>query len=141
MPRIPRPKKGEPIKAEHFNILADAIERCQINTAPGSGIGLFASPSGTDLFSISSGSGIVKPAYVTTQITLRSGGTLGVGACCDSIITSPSSVPTIASSAGTPYPVYSYRTDKKFNVGAIVSIYRYRSYWFVFDVDDCTHLT
>jgi hypothetical protein len=52
MARTPRPKRGEPIRAEHIVALAEAIDRCQINVGPGSGLGMQQGPNGTDLWSV-----------------------------------------------------------------------------------------
>ncbi len=137
MPRLPRPKPGEPIKAEHYTALADAIERCILNVGPGSGLGMSQGPNGTDLWFSGIGGG--GHLFISTSaIPKMTGTTPGSGTA-----KRPSFVAgVLGSGIGNDYIILNYHLDKgvpaagaylwaEFDLGA----------WWIVDPDSCAHWT
>jgi hypothetical protein len=117
-----RPNPHDPIRASDIDALWRAIDECQVNVGPGSGLGMHRSPSGTDLWAFKYSFGVLI-GKTTTIIGPASGATLGTGSGqieqgTGTAITDPS---------GTPPTVTFYSNDTKtVALGAYVVVVPFR---------------
>jgi hypothetical protein len=135
---LPTFRANQPIPTKRLNAAVEAIERSRPIVGQGSGLDVVQLPNGFD-FRLAPGLAPPRVMVVTTSITKKVSTTAGIGAAKDAAFVR--STKALTTGAGVAIDVYSYHTDKSFNVGAVIAAFPWSGVLWAFDVDDCANLT
>lgn len=138
-PKLPRLRRGDLIKAEHWNALCDAIERATISAT--FGIELKQGPFGTSLGVLPLPPTLIIGSVTTTITKATSATRPGKGAfkryTTIDLTTTPA---TLGGLTATAEDVYSINTEKQVNSGTIL-VSKRLGVWWVDQVAGCANLS